>query len=363
MKKIAVYGVGVLLFLGIFLVPVAFGREVGGGRDNVSRIGERNLRPTPSISVPLPSAMALPTLPSIPTSLPTPKITINKPSLYQVPVLVLKYFPLDPNNLNQLDRNSVGGDLGNINLAYVRGSVMNLNTDLVAALETGSKGVLDYRIIEEKEYLKAVPVESGSGSRPADHLKILQGEGFNICDYVESRGVREVWVWMYHSNSAYPVESYQTGPYGGIGNGYMNLPVCKKTYTVYDYNYGRGMAMALEDHGHHIEILLNSIDSASYNKFVGGNTSPYGCGNTHCPPNVMSDCNNHQYDWENETVVQSSCGGKNTSVSCHSWSGKICTNDEGLKYKVWWMKNVPSSWWIWVGSYDWARANIGLRLN
>lgn len=358
MKKRVVFILWVILSLGVMFGVTAFGRELTINRDEFRNIPVMTLRPLPSI-ISLPRVVILPTLPPVPTIKPLATTIVS--TKYQIPVLVLKYFPLDSSDHSKLDRNIIGGDLGDINLTSTRQKVARLNTDLMNALEMGGK-VFDYRIFFEKEFLKEVPIEMGGGSRPADHVKMLTGSGFNICNYVENFGVKEVWVWMYHSNVAYPVESYQVGPFGGIGNGYMNLPVCKKTYTVYDYNYGRGLGEALEDHSHHIEILFRAANSDIFNKFVGGSTAPFACGWVHCPPNVMNDCNNHQYDWKNETVVQSTCTGSLTNVSCHTWDGASCTDNGGVNFKVWWMQNVPSKWWVWIGDYDKARgAGLGLQ--
>lgn len=289
---------------------------------------------------------------------------------YKIPVLVLKYFPKDPDDPTKIDRKITGTDLlPGTTIEEVRQKITGLTDQLAASLEKGSifhgykdtNGPinLDYSISEEKEFLKPVPVEAGNEPRPADHMKILKEEGFDICNFVETKGVKEVWLWMYHSSQTSPVESYQRGPYGGVGNGYMNLPLCSKTYTVYDYNYGRSVAEALEDHTHHFEALFRSIDSETWNKFVGGTNEPFACGWTHCPPNVMADCNQHQYDWRNETNVRSDCedwskerSGESKNISCHTWDGATCNDNGGVNFKIWWMQNLPKSWWEFIGDFD-----------
>jgi hypothetical protein len=239
--------------------------------------------------------------------------------------------------------------------------------------------------------LSDADVSANEGLRlvdPADHRKIL-GD-INICNYVEKLGVKEVWIWMYHTDKVYPVESYQRGPYGGFGNGYMDLPLCQKTYTVYDYNYGRELGEALEDHTHHIEHVLNWIEDRNstpgdqwqnllfWGKFVGSDVSHRiinpGCGWTHYPPNGA-----HDYDWYNENPVQSDCEdwepdgtGEQVSVSCHTWSeGLGCSNtldpfkDGKVGFLVWWMQNIPGkdnsliydgselrNWWHFIGDFD-----------
>ena len=84
----------------------------------------------------------------------------------------------------------------------------------------------------------------------------------DVCHYVDVLGVKEVWVWMYHTGSIGPIESnmamgrmsqayWNHGTYGDVSNSYQqnDLPVCNRTYTVYDYNYGRDIGESLEDHG------------------------------------------------------------------------------------------------------------------
>jgi hypothetical protein len=155
---------------------------------------------------------------------------------YDIPVLVLSYFP-DENHDGYLDPKETG--ISGWTIDGMRENVRGLNNQIMDGLERGStyhgykdgsaNPSLDYHIFEEREFIKPVPKEAGTGSRPADHIKILIGEGFDICDHVENHGVKEVWLWMYHTDKVYPVESYQQGPYGGVGNGYMNLPSCSKT--------------------------------------------------------------------------------------------------------------------------------------
>ena len=247
---------------------------------------------------------------------------------------------------------------------------------------------------------------------PADHLRMLQGSGFDICDYVDNQGVKEVWVWMYHTDEVYPVESYQRGPGHQFGNGVMKLPLCGKSYTVYDYNYGRGLGEALEDHTHHVERTMAYLDNHFYwDLFSGGSTevqagnktthhdnpqAVYRCGWTHCPPNVLvADCAGTQnqlldrctclgYDWTNERQVLSDCedwrpggGGATKAVDCTTWKdafinpdrvsvpGRACPNDGGVGFKVWWLQNIPGrqnglsyqgkavrDFWGFVGDFD-----------
>ena len=94
-----------------------------------------------------------------------------------------------------------------------------------------------------------------------DYNKIMQRVG--IKQWVEEKGVKEVWIWGYHGGVVGLWESNMAGPFGDISNSNRDpkdLPVLSKTYTVYHYNYQRGASEAVEDHMHQIEAVLNFVD-------------------------------------------------------------------------------------------------------
>lgn len=309
---------------------------------------------------------------------PTPNPTFAVFETSDVPILVLKYMPADPSNPSLLNTAITGPDLPyGTTIDQVRQKTESLGVEVANFLtdasayhkykDEGARPSLRYFILDSKEYLEPVPTINIGGQFPANHVVMLKDKGFDICDYVENKGVKEVWVWMYHSRITYPVESYQIGPYGGLGNGYMDLPLCAKTYRVYDYNFGRGIGEAVEDHTHHLEALFRSVNNFVWGgKFVGGcggGQVYYRCGWTHYPPNVMQYCSGHDYDWRNEAVVSSDCedwkadgSGDKKQVSCHTWAGAVCGNDSGDRFKKWWMQNIPPGWWVFIGDYDGARA-------
>lgn len=347
--------------------------------------------------------------------------TFNLTSARYVKFVVDQYLNSDPNASGQinfyelefygelenkqcLDFNEVG-DVGIRSdasmadpLSSARERTDTVDNDLMGLLVKGSiyhgyrdAGVtpsLTYNIYENKEFYTPVPVKNGY----ADHQQILTN--LNICDYVVNKGVKEVWLWMYHTSRVSPVESYQTGPNHQAGNGWMELPVCAKSYTVYDFNLGRGLGEALEDHSHHIESLWKSLDAEAnqlYQNFTGqedefkpNNLSlPLHCGWSHCPPNVIISPNNcnlatntcycEGYNWTSERTVNADCEnwkpdgtGAQTSVNCHTWYGSgSCLDNGGLEFKVWWMQNMPGknnglayngrqlkNWWDFIGDFD-----------
>jgi hypothetical protein len=321
-------------------------------------------------------------------------VAVADAAVHDVRVLLLAYYP-DENKDGLLDPDIVGpGYPAGVPVTEMKQRVVDLTTGLVSALETGSiyhgyKGgttpSLQYTIVDAKTFDAPIPLSTQF--RPfADHLTIL--DDLDICHYVDTEDVKEVWVWMYHTAVVAPIESNMSGPYGDVSNSYRqdDLPHCAGTYTVYDYNYGRGVSEATENHMHQIEAVLNWVDGRDvtppqqwgtllfWGNFVGSDASHHilrpGCGWSHYPPNGT-----HDYDWANTAFVQTDCedwrpdgSGQRQSLNCQRWS---C---DSLTFFVWWMQNVPGfdnglvhqgrqvrNWWDFIGDFDAAMA-IGKSL-
>lgn len=301
---------------------------------------------------------------------------------HNIPVLVLAYYP-DEDKDGKLDPETVGNDSANFDVNQMKSKVADLTGELVEILEYGSAyhgyknpdavPSLNYNVTESKIFDEPIPVSTEF--RPfADHIKILNE--LDICDYVDNQGVKEVWIWMYHSSVVAPIESNMSGPYGDISNSYRqdDLPHCESTYTVYDYNYGRGASEATEDHMHQIESVMRHADNDLFwNKFVGPVGDQEGdrrCGWSHYPPNGETD-----YDWQNENYVATDCEdwkpdelGESQVLNCEKW------NCDSLTFFKWWMQNLPGygntltysdkrlrNWWDFIGDFDEAMSK-GKRL-
>lgn len=310
----------------------------------------------------------------------------------KIPVLVLEYYP-DEDQDGFLDY--IAGDARYQSVVDKKNQVATWNQELVINLEEASRykgykdptaiGSLDYEI--RKKLIFDEPIPRSVVYAPfADHFEVLANQ-VDICSEIDQLGIKEVWIWMYHNDPAgtaddiVPIESNMSGPYGDISNSYRqpDLPICSSTYTVYNYNYGRGMGEAVENHTHQIEALLNHVDgrhlTPSYQwpellfwgKFVGSDSSHRivnpGCGWTHYPPNGETD-----YDWGNTTYAMTNCqdwhpdgSGEHLSLNCQTW------NCNGLDFKIWWMQNIPGydngleyqgrwlrNWWDFVADFDQA---------
>jgi PGF-pre-PGF domain-containing protein len=246
----------------------------------------------------------------------------------------------------------------------------------------GTNGQINLYEIDFSVETSGASAYSPDASSRANARYYLNREG--ICDYVDNKGVKEVWMWMYHSDSVYPLESnmamgrvisdhWNNDGFGDISNSAMDndLPVCESTYTVYEFNYGRDLGEFMEDFGHQYERIFNFVDKDLFwNKFVG----PYGndagarrCGWTHYTPNGKGD-----YDWNSRELVLSDCAdwrpdgtGAAVLVNCETWSDNQCKYDGGVAWKTWWMQNFPGkgndliyrsqqlrNWWEFIGDFD-----------
>ncbi|MHB8969806.1 MAG: hypothetical protein ACYC3X_19035 [Pirellulaceae bacterium] len=308
----------------------------------------------------------------------------------EIPVLVVKYFPVQ----GVLIDKKVTGDW-DAPLEATRKKTEQLTQEVLTALQEGSRyhGYKDarakpsfaYRVVKTFEFLEPLPTvaHSGEGAPMTDYDKIM--ERIDIQQWVEQKGVKEVWLWGYHGGVVGLWESNMAGPFGDISNSNRDpkdLPVLKKTYTVYHYNYQRGASEALEDHMHQFEAVLNWVDGRDrtppdqwdkllfWGKFVGSDSSHKitrpGCGWSHYPPNAEQD-----YDWSNKRFVETDiedwrpdATGKRQQINCDRWGG------DSLKWFIYWMQNIPgaesglryndqplTNWWLFIGDFDNAVKN------
>jgi hypothetical protein len=306
-----------------------------------------------------------------------------------IDVFVVSYFPVAGDQIDRSVTHDVGGSL-----AELREKTRRLTKEACAALENGSKfrgyklaspPALTYRVVGEIEYTQAIPLRPkvGDNAPLPDYASIMNRIGCK--DLVESRGVDEVWIWGYHGKIGL-WESNMSSPHGDVSNSNRDngdLPIYKRTYTVYHYNYGRGLGEMLENHLHQFEHLWNHVDGREttppekwsellfWGKFVGSDashkivTKPARCGWTHYAPNSESD-----YDWTNPRYVETDIEdwkpdgyGTTQMMNADRW------DRDGVKWRIYWMQAVPGighglthkgkplrNWWTFVSDWDRAKA-------
>lgn len=304
--------------------------------------------------------------------------------LFDIPVVVIKYFPVAGANI---DINSTG-DWGK-SLEFTRRKTDSLTQCVLATLEQGSifRGYknkeatpsLAYSVLTSFEFFEALPTLKSFRKVPLTDYNAIMNK-IDVTYWVEQWGVKEFWIWAYHGGKVDLWESNMAGPFGDISNSnrdQKDLPILTKTYTVYHYNYQRGCSEAIEDHIHQIEAVLNFVDGRDsapgekwpellfWGKFVGSDASHKivrpGCGWAHYPPNGARD-----YDWGNKNYVmtdiedwQPDGTGQKQKMNCDRWN---CNSLDWFKF---WMQSLPgkdnglmyqgqplTNWWIFIGDFD-----------
>ncbi len=308
----------------------------------------------------------------------------------EIPVVIVKYFPVTNEGLIDI---RVTGDWG-ASLEETRDKTDQCTKEVIETLEQGSrfrgyknpdaKPSLKYKVVKTYEFLKPLPtcpLRNGETVPFTDYNAIVNE--IDIKDWVENKGVKEVWIWGYHGGKVGLWESNMSSPTtGDISNSSRDpndLPLLSKTYTVYHYNYQRGPSEAVEDHMHQCEAVFNYIDGRDqtppekwpqllfWGKFVGSDishklvTTPRHCGWAHYAPNST-----HDYDWGNKDYVETDIEdwkpddtGKTTTMNCDRWDGS------SIKWFRLWMQSIPGrdngltyngkplkNWWIFIGDYD-----------
>lgn len=309
------------------------------------------------------------------------------PEKFFIPVLVVRYFPTNGPNLDL----RVTGDVGD-SLAAIRAKTDRQTREAIAALEEGSRyrgyfnsnaePALRYEVVGNTEFLEALPTwrKPGHETPMTDYQEILCR--VNIKEWVERKGVKQVWIWGYHGGKVDLWESNMASRFGDVSNSDRDpndLPVLSRTYTVYHYNYQRGTSEAIEDHMHQIEAVLNHFDGRDstpeekwssllfWGRFVGSDRTHKivrpGCGWAHYPPNGEQD-----YDWANPRYVETDMddwkpdgSGKKELMNCERWGG------DSLRWFIYWMQHLPGpnnglsfdgkplrNWWVFIGDFDLA---------
>lgn len=307
-----------------------------------------------------------------------------------IKVYVVSFIPVIGDNVDQAVTGNVGGTYKDL-----KTKVEGLTKEACELLEKGStlrgyknpKAVpaLRYEVVGSTEFREAEPVRiaKADGTTMPDYNAVMARIG--IRRLVEEQGVKEIWMWGYHNGKVGLWESNMSSPTGDISNSdrdETDLPVPKKTYTLYHYNYGRGVGEMLENHMHQLEHLLNFADGRDvtpedkwsellfWGKFVGSDvshkivTNPARCGWTHYAPNSEKD-----YDWQNPRFVETDIEdwqpdhvGKTQRMNADRW------DRDPIKWRVYWLQAIPGvdnglsyqgkslrNWWSFVADWDKAR--------
>ena len=324
--------------------------------------------------------------------------------LYKIPMAIIQYLPTrDGINIDS----TISGWTGTV--ATLRSNLARYHKQLKFQLEERSKfrgynnaGALPavgYQVVKEitvfEDMPPGIPPPDNSQIYFPDYTQILTR--FNAEEWVNQLGVKEIFVVGYHNGRIVPVESNMASPTtGDISNSFRHndLPIYTQTYVVYGGNFARS-DINLHIYGHQLEAILSHVNqlrdgntSLFWQNFVGNNAAGQfqqgRCGNTHYPPNGISD-----YDYHNTTTVLSDIQdwtpantGVKTPVNVFTWRNlpyvwpnSLPPDDiDQAHWLLYWMQNMPgrgntipyninkmTNWWHFTGDWDAAiTAGIGL---
>jgi hypothetical protein len=328
-------------------------------------------------------------------------------SLWEIPVVILRYLPTT-------DGVHVDPDITGVEstLADLEDRIDELTIETKFMLEEGSRwrgyqssdtrSSLGYRVVKivnvYESFQKGGEVPWNPGIYFPDYNQILTRA--NAGEWVDSRGVKEFWIWGWHHSDIEQPESNMSSPLtGDISNSVRwndDLPVYNSTYTVYGYNFSRTSNESVHNHGHQLEALLshaNQIQDGDtdlfWHQFVGQDSQDEWitgrCGWTHMPPNTTD-----HYDYWNPTLVESDCQawtpagtGDIQLVNADTWGNLVYPWPDGPpaddltqhQFYMWWMQNMPgrgnaipydsevmTNWWVFTGDWDGAISRgVGLH--
>lgn len=300
-----------------------------------------------------------------------PPVNVSDKS-YDINVLVIKYFPLTADRKN-IDIN-ITGEVGD-RYDVIKQKTVDITNNLISVIGKASsylgyknplaKPALRYHVSDTIEHEVKVPFSPNQPVNTTtypDYYGIMKSH--DICNYVDNKNVREVWLFAYqgHPNTKLSIEeSKMSGPFGDKSNyhRYNDMPLCKNTYVVFTFNYGRGTSEALESWGHQVEIELTFVETNGTITYISdlfrirfqGPNHPQvenvigRCGDVHNPPNArfeydranrasqLSDC----LDWTPDSL------GILSQISCRNWTcdERSDSDNPSLNFMIWNWQNLP----------------------
>jgi hypothetical protein len=294
-----------------------------------------------------------------------------------VPVLQLNYYPRDPNRPEYLSRAETGLTQ-DILVTTMQAATRNMVDATLPLISDATRyhgalapRFLEYSVLDSKDFFAPMPRGQaiwGGKFRP-NYGQIMREQ--NICEYVDNRGVKEVWIYGYHNDAPggiEPDESRMSSRYGDVSNSWpkedqvaseYQMPKCANSYVTYNFTYQASgdISNTIHNRMHQIENAIFYAENRGY-PVTDGNVagslfwddfSVYGeraalpgyrasCGNTHRPPNTNSEYHYTSQDYgANNCATWHPNDAQTTYVSgnCAQWN---CT---ATGFYVWFMQNMP----------------------
>jgi hypothetical protein len=349
-------------------------------------------------------------------------------ALYEVPVVILRYLPTADGRDLDVAWAPDFGSLNPIRLVQLEQTLDLYDPIVKFMLEEGSRfrgygsqaslPSLGYRVVAIISVYEppppGKPKNQGLPLYDAEWFQIF--ERFGMRDYVNNLGVKEVWMYWggvqpnipSYDPAIHPPENMREGwesnmsspTTGDISNSdrdNTDLPIYDKTYVVYKRNIRRLDPVTIHGDGHQLEGMFSEVNRRQtgdteffWRKFVGvsavGQWQRGRCGDTHHPPNALSD-----YDYQNFAAFDSDImdwkpdGGQTTAFSAATYGNvpyrfpntylqAFGSSAIESNWHIFWRQSIPghgntipyganrvTNWWQFIGDWDAAnRAGIGL---
>ncbi len=298
-----------------------------------------------------------------------------------MPVLQINYFPPHPDRQEYLSRAETGlnQDILVSTMQAATQAMVDQSLPLISDAtryrgyrNPAAPRFLEYSLLEKIDIFGPMPRghKLPNGRIRPNYGLILDQQ--NVCDYVDNRGVKEVWIYGYHNDTPggiEPDESRMHSRYGDVSNSWpkeedvepeFQMPKCANSYVMYNFVYQvtGDISNTIHNRLHQIENVIfyaeedhdypptdaNVIGSVFWDDFSvygeRGSLPGYkaSCGNTHRPPNTNSEYvyNSGEDRWNNcatwhpdDTQTDYVLG------DCNQWN---CT---ATGFYKWYMQNMP----------------------
>lgn len=263
--------------------------------------------------------------------------------------------------------------------------VSDLVTGFMADMLEVSAGLVRYQIVERIDLNEFPAKTDGFRYTPQTYMDVLQQRTqphtpqevdynailtqYNILQRVARNEIDEVWVFGFPHAGFY--ESTMAGPDAFWCNAppIKNTAASKRRFVVMGFSYERYIGEMEEAYGHRAESIMERTftrltgESNLWMRFIRYEKSTPGkaaCGNVHFAPNSQ-----HDYDWGNQTPVQSECydwqlnfpnfRGDFRTVDTREWG-----NGDIRAHHRWWFNHFPKvagrtngihhNWWQYIAA-------------
>jgi hypothetical protein len=346
-------------------------------------------------------------------------------ALYEMPVVIIRYLPTaDGRNLD-VAWSPDFYSLNPIPLVQLEETLDLYDPIVKFMLEEGSRfrgygsqtsqPSLGYRVVAIITVYEPIPPgkpldQSSLPLYDPDWFQIF--ERFGMRDYVNKMGVKEIWMYWggvqlgipSYDPAIHPPENLRggwesnmssptTGDVSNSNHDNTDLPIYDRTYIVYNRNIRRLDPITIHGDGHQLESMFDAVNKRQTGnnqlfrqKFVGISTTGQWqrgrAGDTHHPPNAITDYDYYNYDsFDSDIMDWKPDGGQTTPFSVATYGDvpykfpNIYLQDlTESNWYIFWRQSLPgygntipygtnrmTNWWQFIGDWDAAyRAGLGL---